>query len=304
MSDLKSYLTDDSIFYAPGLEADHPLTTLLDRGLELYGVPKPEAEVPAVLWSRERYRLERSAVFLGLDSGQQAEVLRRISRWNLSLSYFIEKSGHNYGAKMVLLADRMEEKSLYCLFSAEEAIHLRLFRNFMTFTPDPETDGHPMLEPLARVIREGSKQTCVLLIQVLLEGFGMGHYRSLMEDCLHPPLVQAFQRILRDEARHHGAGLVLAKESSQQGDDRDQSFEFTRDFVRALQSANWVLRALEEVGGSLSAEQRKKHLESVGHREVLERRLVSLKEMLLKAEREQLVNRLERDGVFRVRETG
>lgn len=304
MNDLKSYLTDDSIFFAPSLDPGHAIGTLLDRGLEQYGVPGPEAGVPDVLWGPERYALDRSSVYTALASDQQEAVLRKISRWNLSLSYFIEKSGHNYGAKMILLADRMEEKSLYCLFSAEEAIHLRLFRNFMSFTPDPATDWHPMLDPLARVIREGSKEACVLLIQVLLEGFGMGHYRSLMEDCRHPALVQAFQRILRDEARHHGAGLVLAKESGLRSGDRDECFEFTREFVGALQSANWVLRALEEVGGPLSSGERLHHLESVGHRRVLEKRLNSLRDMLLKADREQLVSRLERDGVFRVRETG
>jgi hypothetical protein len=304
MSDLKSFLTDDSIFFAPNLENGHPLGIILDRGLEQYGVPKPEAGVPEVLWGPGRYRLERSKVFVTLPPEQQQEVLKRISRWNLSLSYFIEKSGHNYGAKMVLLSERIEEKSLYCLFSAEEAIHLRLFRNFMSHTPDPATDWHPMLNPLARVIRDGSKEACVLLIQVLLEGFGMGHYRSLMEDCLYPGLVQAFQRILRDEARHHGAGLVLAKESRLQADERDECFEFTREFVNALQSAHWVLRAVEEVRGPLSIDEQNRHFEAVGHREILEQRLISLREMLSKAGREQLVSRLERDGVFKIKGPG
>jgi hypothetical protein len=304
MNDLKSYFTDDSIFFAPSLDAEHPIVSILDRGLEQYGVTKPVSDLPDSLWGPERYGLEHSSVYTRLEPHQQAEVLQKISRWNLSLSYFIEKSGHNYGAKMILLADRMEEKSLYCLFSAEEAIHLRLFRNFMRFTPDPSVDWHPMLDPLARVIRDGSKEACVLLIQVLLEGFGMGHYRSLMQDCRHPGLVQAFQKILRDEARHHGAGLVLAKEGVLKKGDRDECFEFTREFVGALQSANWVLRALEEVGGPISAEARRHHLEAVGYRQVLEKRLESLKEMLLKADREQLVHRLERDGVFEVKETG
>jgi rubrerythrin len=304
MSDLKSYLTDDLIFCAPGLESGHPLGAILDRALDQYGGSAPSTPVPEILWGPERYGLERSPVFLSLDSDSKDEVLRKISRWNLSVSLHIEKSGHSFAAKMALLAERMEEKSLYCLISAEEAIHLRLFENFIRFEPAPVTDCHPMLAPLARVIRDGSREACLLMVQVLLEGFGMGHYRSLMEDCRDPALVQVFQRILRDEARHHGAGLVLAKESKSRGEERDEVFESAREVIAALQSADWVLRALEEAAGPLSRGERQKHLEAVGQRKVLEERLRSAREMLLKAERDQLVNRLEREGVFRVREAG
>lgn len=302
MSDLKSYLTDDLIFCARGLEAGHPLSNLLDRALEQYGVPKAGSTVPSILWGPERYGLDRSPVYLGLEPEAQDEVLQKISRWNLSVSFHIEKSGHSFAAKMALLSERMEEKSLYCLIAAEEAIHLRLFENFIRFEPAPVADCHPMLAPLARVIREGSREACLLMVQVLLEGFGMGHYRSLMEDCRDPALVQVFQRILKDEARHHGAGLVLAKESKSGGEERDEVFESAREVIAALQSAEWVLRALEEVAGPMSQDARKKHFEAVGQVRMLEERLRSAREMLLKAERDQLVNRLEREGVFRVRE--
>ncbi len=303
MNDLQNYLTDDSIFFAPSLEPGHSLSLILDKGLEQYGIGGRTDPVPEILWRKERYALQRSPVFLRLDPAIQDRVLARISRLNLSLSYFIERSGHQYGAKMILLAERMEEKSLYCLFAAEEAMHLRLFENFMNFKPDPALDWHPMLEPLSRVIRDGGRQACILFVQVLLEGFGMGHYRSLMEDCLHPPLVQAFQRILKDEARHHGAGLVLAKESTLTPSERDEVFEYTREFVGALQSANWVVRAMEECGGGLSAAELRAHHEAVGTREIFGRRLEGFREMLAKVDREGLLGQLEREGLFRVRET-
>jgi hypothetical protein len=298
MKDLKSYLTRDLTFFSKEIESSHPLNQILDKGLDQYTVSKKDLEVPLILWGRERYKLEKSTIFTKMDKKSQDEVLIKITQLNLSLSYFIEKSGHNYGAKMIIFADNLQEKSLYCMFAAEEAIHLREFSNFINFKIDPTVHWHPMLDPLAKVIHEGEKNTCLYIIQVLLEGFGMFHYNSLKNDCLYNPLENVFHRILKDEARHHGAGLVLAKESCLTKIEREQIFEYTREFIRSLQSANWILKLIEENSKPLSEKDKRKHYEQVQYQATIEKRLHALKEMLLKANRENLVEDLDRDGVF------
>jgi hypothetical protein len=299
MKDLKNYLTIDSSFFSKEIEPSSALNQVLDKGMGPYTISQKDFSVPEVLWEKERYQLEKSTVFMSLDPQIQQKVLKRITQLNLSLMYFIEKSGHNYGAKMILLADSIQEKSLYCMFAAEEAIHLREFSNFINFTVDPKLHWHPMLNPLAKVIHEGEKNTCLYIIQVLLEGFGMGHYNSLKNDCHYSPLVDVFNRILKDEARHHGAGLILVKESQLKKNEREEIFEYTREFVIALQSANWILNIIEENSSPLSQAQRAKHYEQVQYHALMDKRLRALKEMLLKADRENLLADLEQEGVFK-----
>lgn len=173
-----------------------------------------------------------------------------MTQLNLALSAFIETSGHNYGAKMILLSETLEEKSTYALFASDEAVHLREFQNFMNFDFNLKTHHHPMLTPLAEVIKDGSKTSLVFVIQVLLEGFGMSHYHGLRETCLHAPLKETYDQILKDEARHHGTGIILAKEELPTKEDQAQIFEYTRAFVHAMQSAHWLFETFDFVGES------------------------------------------------------
>lgn len=231
----------------------------------------------------------------------QDNVLRKITQLNLSLSRYIETSGHNYGAKMILSAESLDEKSIYALFAAEEAIHLKEFENFMNFTPDPKEHWHPMLNPLATAIKEGEKNTCLYIIQVLLEGFGMAHYGGLRQDCLYAPLQLAYDRILKDEARHHGTGIILSKQNTLTKLEQEQIFEYTREFIFSLQSASWVLNCIEEQRGGLSETEKKKYAEETNQTQVLQRRLLKLREMLEKVDDYDLVKRLDNDKVFKLK---
>lgn len=236
-----------------------------------------------------------------MDRELQENVLKKITQLNLSLSRYIETSGHNYGAKMILSAESLEEKSIYALFAAEEAIHLKEFENFMNFTPDPKEHWHPMLNPLAAAIKEGEKNTCLYIIQVLLEGFGMAHYGGLRQDCLYTPLQVAYDRILKDEARHHGTGIILSKQNTLSKIEQEQTYEYTREFILSLQSASWVLKCIEEQRGELSSTEKSKYQEDTNQKQVLEARLMKLREMLDKVDDYDLVNKLDRDNVFKLK---
>ena len=133
----------------------------------------------------------------------------------------------------------------------------------------------------------------------MLEGFGIGHYTSLKNDCLYQPLQNVFNRILKDEARHHGAGVVLVKETKLKKIEREQVFEYTRDFVQALRSANWVLNIIEESSSPLSKTEKATHYEAVEYEQTMARRMQAIKEMLLKSNHENLVESLTKDGVFK-----
>jgi len=301
MKDLKSYLSLDSTLFSENLPKNNPLNSLLERALDNYTVSSPDKDVPKILWAPERYKLNQTNAFNNLEIEKQHSVMEKITELNLSLSCYIETSGHNYGAKMILLADTIEEKSIYALFAAEEAIHLKEFQNFMNFTPDPEVHWHPMLNPLAKAIEEGEKNTCLYIIQVLLEGFGMAHYSGLKDDCTYAPLKVAYERILKDEARHHGTGIILSKQNALSKIEEEQIFEYTREFILSLQSASWVLNCIEQIGGNLSIEEKKKYSAQTNQVQTMEFRLSKLREMLQKVDDYDLVDKLDKDGVFKLK---
>ena len=287
----------DSTLYLKNIGNDHPLTNLLERALDQYTVSSSDLDVPNILWPKERYQLEKSDHFLKIEPEIQNKILQHITELNLSLSSYIETSGHNYGAKMILMADTIEEKSLYALFTAEEAIHLKEFQNFMNFKPNPEIHWHPMLNPLASAIKDGEKNTCLYIIQVLLEGFGMAHYTGLKNDCLFDPLKQTYDRILKDEARHHGTGLILSKESQLSKYEKEQIFEYTREFISGLQEANWIINTIEKFGNPMSTKELQKFNEQTNKSDILNLRLQKLKEMLLKVNHDLVIN-LEKEKIF------
>ncbi len=298
MFDIKKSLELSQTLLAPDLAADHKIHTLLNAALSKLTVSQPTADIPNILWGEKRFGYEKSSHFQKLKPQHKEEILGKLTQLNLSLSYWIEKSGHNYGAKMILLSDTLQEKSLYALFAAEEAIHLREFQNFMNFNPEWDTHQHPMLEFLSKVIADGEKPTLVFVVQVLLEGFGMGHYNSLREDCLHPGLKETYSRILRDEAAHHGAGLILAPGADTSASTRDQIFEYTRAFIHSLQSASWPVKIMEEVSGVLSNDEKAKFLEEIQYDSTLAARRVKFREMIQKADRIGMLERLEKDKVI------
>ncbi len=284
----------------PKKKRNSSLSTLLDRRLDELTVSKKGLVVPKILWGAQRYGLQNAKVYMDLSEVKKLEYLERMTELNLALSAFIETSGHNYGAKMILLSETLEEKSVYALFASDEAVHLREFQNFINFDYNLQTHHHPMLEPLAEVIKEGSKTSLVFVIQVLLEGFGMGHYQGLRESCLFDPLKETYDQILKDEARHHGTGIILAKEEIPSKEDKEQIFEYTRDFIKAMQSARWLSSVFDDIGSSLSKEQTKELWSDLKFEKILVARIGKLKDMLDKVDSFGLVEMLEKNKTFKV----
>ncbi len=297
MSNLKDHLSKDQTLLAPKLE-NPKFKALLDNALSSYVVSEKYENLPKILWGEKRFQLERSSSFRKLRQVSKDNIYTHLTRLNLALSWYIERSGHNYGAKMILLSDTQEEKSLYALFVAEEAIHQREFEHFIDFIPDPNVYWHPLLDPLAQAIKEAERETCLYVIQVLLEGFGIGLYTSLKESCDLPELKKVYSRIINDEAKHHGSGVILTHSLSPNDLVKDQVFEYTRQFIIALQSADMLGSSFEREQ-KLSQKERSRFYEEVEYEKFMNLRLVKLKSMLQKVDNWDLIDRLEKEKVFK-----
>ena len=291
-------LSVDGLYHSPHLPAGHRVHKLLEGIQEASTVSKKQARMPDYLWGPERFKLNKTKLWQKLNPDQQKETLKLLSERNLSLSWWIENSGRSYCAKMILLSETHEEKSLYSHFCHEEATHMKEFENFMDFKVDWNLHSHPMLTPLSQVIEQGDRDTLVLVVQVLLEGFGLGHYLSLKEDCLLPELSLAYERILKDEARHHGTGVAFAQEMKPSKESFDQMFLFSRAFIETFKNLKWIEDSIQRNYGSLSQLEVKTLHEELGTIETYHERCKRFKTMLLKVDDFGLVKKLEDEGVF------
>jgi len=297
MNNLKEYLDKKQTLLAPEIK-NPKFKALLDKTLANYVISKKHENVPKVIWGENRYRLERSSSFRKLNLESKENIYSHLSRLNLALSWYIERSGHNYGAKMILMSKTQDEKSLYSLFVAEEAIHQREFENFIDFVPDPKIYWHPLLDPLSDAMRDGERETLLYVIQVLLEGYGIGLYTSLKETCDIPELKKVYSRIISDEAKHHGSGVILIHDLNPSKLVKDQVFEYTRKFVIALQSAD-LLRSTFEKEQTLTTKDKQKFYEEVEYEKIMNLRLTQLKAMLGKVDNWDLISKLEKEKVFK-----
>ena len=154
------------------------LHAILRSGLKknLGTIPQDFNELP--LWTAEYFGLHQTQCFQQATILEQKKIIEYASQSLLEEALYIEKSGMVYSAKMALLAESIEERMLYGLFAADETLHYHQVRQFLPADERlaPPNEFHHLL---AQVIEEGSRESLVLIIQVVLEGWGLIHYKSV-----------------------------------------------------------------------------------------------------------------------------
>ena len=194
------------------LEAAHrgrgsPLFTMIAGRARQRGLIPAEACRDGVVWDAAWWGLDRWPRFAALDGAGQTGILRGLTRHLLNEAYFIEKSGTAYAAKMMILAPDTDTAQLYGLIAGDEATHLAWIEPFIAEADKTQPAGD-FLAYLSALIEDASPQVLILLVQIVLEGWGLDHYRRLAAGCLNPDLKALFQAILKDEALHHHSGVV------------------------------------------------------------------------------------------------
>lgn len=200
MIDVRALLDSPSWPSDRGLEAI--LRSLLQKREALI---EGEPVDPAALWPSSSFGLDRVTSFTGAPSQRQEEIRRRCATGRLAEALFIEKLGLVFCAKMTLLATTSEERMLYSLIAADEATHFHWIAQY-TRDADPQS---PFLELLAEIVERGAQGSLTMLVQVVLEGWGVHHYRMLAGDCADPAFRRILGHIASDEARHHASGERL-----------------------------------------------------------------------------------------------
>jgi hypothetical protein len=251
-------LTPATALDLPELEGGAALTRLVSAAIKKRRGAAPDGAVSHAHWSPAFFGLDRVSAFAMATAEQQAAILEQCGQELLAEAFYIEKSGMAFAAKMVLLAESTDERKLYALFAGDEAAHLDAVAPFYRARAAAPTDN-PFLALLSEVIDEGDRRSLQLVIQVVLEGWGLSHYRRLRQGCSDPSLQEVLGAILADEAAHHGSGVLLLGADALAGESHALAVHVLTRFLALVQAGPLgVVAAVEATLGPASGAARRR----------------------------------------------
>jgi len=282
----------------PHINAENRLRRVLAAALPNQDGSKNTPNQPSTYWDASFFNLLQVKIFQEASAAEQLAMVKIANRSLLEEAYFIEKAGVGYMAKMVLLAETIEERMLYGLFTADETIHLN---HLSYFYPESELTNSqdPFLSLLAEVIEDADKTVLLFVLQVVLEGWGLSHYRRLAKECHHQPLAEVFRSFLQAEARHHSTGNILFHQSLLSPSSQRKIIDLLSRFLSMVQvGPQNVLAAIEQVKGHLSRGQKIQVLQELDTENHSRTRLDLLRSLMVGDSVQSIVETLENRGAF------
>jgi hypothetical protein len=252
----------------------------------------------AEAWDAEWWGLSNAQAYQRLDEARKSAVVQECNRALIKEAYFIEKSGLAYTAKMVLLADNTDVAQLYALIGADEAKHLAWIEPYVAAEDKTRPQGF-FLDFLTQLIEQLDSNLLLLLVQIVLEGWGLDHYRRLWQGCRVEALAKVFSDILKDEALHHRSGNLLFDASRLSEDDRATVKTALATYTEMVRVGPvTALAALDVIAGGMSLADVEDALRALRHSEESERKLLLLQQLMSQPQMETVVAELEGNRAF------
>lgn len=280
----------------PHQTTNHRLRRVLQTALP--SQPTSQSNLTLPYWSAEFFNLNQVKIFQEVSNLEQSAILEIVNRNLLEEAYYIENAGVGYMAKMALLAETIEERMLYGLFAADEATHLSQISNFL---PKNElaSNQDPFLTLLTEIVQSADKTVLLFVLQVVLEGWGLSHYRRLAKECLDRRLAEVFSSFLDAEARHHATGNLLFEEILIAKSSQTLIIEILAKFLMMVQiGPQNVLNAIAQVKGHLSRSQKIQILEELDTETHSGTRLQLLRSLMRGKSADAIVQTLDDRGAF------
>jgi hypothetical protein len=280
------------------LEENGKLKRILTAYLKIQGKQKKFQEPQSFFWPAEHFKLHQSSLFKQAEEKKQHLILEKCSMNLICESYFVEKSASAYCAKMMLTAETTEIAQTYSMIANEEAIHLEWITPYMPIADRHVPKGH-FLRFLSNLIEECDAQLLPYLVQVILEGWGLHHYKELARDCLNENLKSIFLDIVRDEALHHHTGEVVFDGQNLMEKHLQYIEECLKIYAEMVRVGPLdLVEAVEEVLGPLSALDKLQFLEEIEADQATLKKLALLKQLMTQPGLEDTVQKLEDQGFF------
>ncbi|MEL6462119.1 MAG: ferritin-like domain-containing protein [Cyanobacteria bacterium J06621_15] len=281
----------------PKIEQKDKLNRILFSALKKAGVNSVQNDITALsFWNAKYFNLDKVKIFQDSTPVEQNLILQLCSQGILEEAYFIEKAGVGYMAKMILLAETTEERMIYGLFAADEVTHLSQITNFL---PNPEISKNAFLDLLDEVVNNDDKAVLLFVLQVVLEGWGLTHYRNIASYCENPQLSAILQGFLQDESRHHATGVTLFERISLSKSSQEIIVEILFLFLQMVQlGPQSVVAAIEKVKGNLSKQNKINIFQQLETENHSGSRLNLLRSLINLPNTENILNNLEIKGSF------
>ncbi len=247
-------------------------------------------------WNSTYFHLDKVQIFLDSTPAEQESILQFCNHGIIEEAYFIEKAGVGYMAKMILLAETTEERMLYGLFAADEVAHLSKISSFL---PTQIFSTNPFLDLLEDVVESDDKTVLLFVLQVVLEGWGLAHYRSIASYCQNPQLSSILQGFLQDESRHHATGVTLFEKISISKSSQETIVEILTFFLQMVQfGPQSVMTAIEQVKGYLSKKDKVNIFEQLDAENHSGSRLKLLHKLMYLPNATNILDNLQSKGAF------
>lgn len=283
---------------ATALAAGHKLHAALLAQLRKRGTGETRlSAIGAAPWEASFFGLDRVADFRDAPAETRARILHDCAQGLLDEAYGVEKLGMAYCAKLILASETTEERMAYSLIASDEAMHLHAVTPFVDH---PELAGRgPFFALLHGAVEGLPKAALVFLMQSVLEGWGLSHYRSLAEGCVDARLAQVLRRIVADEAFHVGTGNVLFEPSRLRDGDRAAMIDFLRQMLGMVAvGPQGVVGALERGLGGFDPARRTRAFTELASERTSSERMQVLRGLVGGCP--ELLQRLDEHGAFAV----
>lgn len=217
------------------------------------GIAPPPGGDLSACFEDAYFGLAQTAPFADASESGKDDIRRACAAAVLEEAYLIEKAGLAFGARMLLEAEDASRRQIYALLTGDEATHLSWLTPYVEPQRRTANEG-PFIRLIERLIGEGPNQPLVFVLQVILEGWGLDHYRGLAEATRDPCLGQIFRAILKDEALHHRAGSVMLAPDRFSAADRAFTIETLGAFLEMVACGPLrVASVLAHAGGETGA---------------------------------------------------
>ncbi len=274
------------------------LNKILRSTLKAHGLQNSEhVSETQSYWDASFFQVQNSSLYLAMEQYQQDAFLKSMSNNLLKEACAIETAGLTYAARMNLLSKSVEEKIIYSLIGAEEALHLKSLEPFLS-APMSSADTPYFAGLIGQWINSLERPSLLVMIQILLEGWGLKYYHSLAQGSHNPQLRGVFDQILQDEARHHATGVVLYRQEKLGASERgnlEEQLETLFNCVRVGPQQAAVELALHSAAKNIDFAKLLTSMNAVDDSNV---KLDRLHRLLEKTFDEKLIDICQRRGLF------
>ncbi len=273
----------------------------LQRINSSYNAFLPQTILNEIVWDAHFWKMAGSNLFQQLPAERSHLLLNQLARSTLQEAQLIEVAGIQYTAKMALAATTMEQRCLYSHFSGDEVRHLQMFNGLIGSPTVKAKVENGFVGYLEKIIMEQQPNALVLLIQVLLEGWGIRYYGTLAKNSKHEDVSKALDSILLDEGRHHGSGLVLFDENNFSETQLREVLDLASEFIEMVRMGpvSLTIQMSKSLGG-MNKTNIERFLADISYAEKITSDLKLIAGLLTTAGANKTKMALEQRGMFEV----